>query len=141
MYFDTAYVAKFYLDESDSLQVRQLVQASGSIYTSALTLAEFQAVLHRRTREGLLSTQNASRLAAGFSSDVESRLWLLHSTSDALMRRTADLIAKISHEIFLRAADAIHLTTARDAGELEIWTNDRHMLAAAPHFGLKGRSV
>jgi hypothetical protein len=33
------------------------------------------------------------------------------------------------------------LTTARDAGELEIWTNDRHMLAAAPHFGLKGRSV
>jgi len=37
--------------------------------------------------------------------------------------------------------DAIHLVTAADTGFTEIWTNDRHMLTAAPHFGLVGRSV
>ncbi len=26
-------------------------------------------------------------------------------------------------------------------GEREVWTNDRHMLAAAAYFGLSGRSV
>lgn len=41
----------------------------------------------------------------------------------------------------LRAGDAVHLTTALDLGESEIWTNDRHVLAAAEHFGLTGRSA
>jgi hypothetical protein len=31
--------------------------------------------------------------------------------------------------------------SARDAGFSEIWSNDRHLLAAARHFGLRGRSV
>lgn len=44
-------------------------------------------------------------------------------------------------ETFLRTADAVHLATARELGEREVWTNDRHMLAAAPYFGLTGRSV
>jgi hypothetical protein len=37
--------------------------------------------------------------------------------------------------------DAVHLATAVEIGEVEIWTADRHMLAAAPQFGLAGRSV
>jgi predicted nucleic acid-binding protein len=41
----------------------------------------------------------------------------------------------------LRAGDAIHLASARHEGFSEIWTNDRHMLKAASHFGLAGRSV
>lgn len=42
---------------------------------------------------------------------------------------------------FLRAGDAVHLLTAQSLGEPEIWTADKHMLSAAPHFGLTGRSV
>jgi predicted nucleic acid-binding protein len=41
----------------------------------------------------------------------------------------------------LRAGDAIHIVSAVEAGFNEIWTNDRHLLAAAAHFGLKGRCV
>ena len=41
----------------------------------------------------------------------------------------------------LRAGDAIHIVTAVEAGFNEIWTNDRHLLAAAGHLGLKGRSI
>ena len=44
-------------------------------------------------------------------------------------------------QIFLRTADAVHLATAQELGERDVWTNDRHMLAAAPYFGLTGRSV
>jgi hypothetical protein len=34
-----------------------------------------------------------------------------------------------------------HFGCAIDIGETEIWTNDRHLLAAANHFGVAGRSV
>jgi predicted nucleic acid-binding protein len=44
-------------------------------------------------------------------------------------------------DLTLRTADAVHLATAQEAGERHVWTNDRHMLAAAPYFGLEGRSI
>ena len=47
--------------------------------------------------------------------------------------------------MFVRVADdtagAIHTATALETGETEIWTNDRHLLAAVAHFGLAGRSA
>lgn len=44
-------------------------------------------------------------------------------------------------DLFIRTADAVHLVTAHEIGERDVWTNDRHMLAAAHCFGLTGRSV
>jgi hypothetical protein len=44
-------------------------------------------------------------------------------------------------DLFLRTANAVHLTTAQELGEREVWTNDGHMLRAARFFGLVGRSV
>ncbi len=46
-----------------------------------------------------------------------------------------------SVEVHSRAGDAIHTATALETGETEIWTNDRHLLAAVAHFGLAGRSA
>ena len=43
-------------------------------------------------------------------------------------------------DLFLRTADAVHLTTAQEVSQRHVWTNDRHMLAAAGYFGLVGRS-
>ena len=42
---------------------------------------------------------------------------------------------------YLRAGDAIHLVSAGGAGFTEIWTSDRHLLAAAAYFGIEGRRV
>jgi hypothetical protein len=53
----------------------------------------------------------------------------------------SSLVSTAPSGVYLRAADAVHLTTAQDLGEHEIWTNDRHMLAAASHFGLTGRTA
>jgi predicted nucleic acid-binding protein len=61
--------------------------------------------------------------------------------TDALLRRTATLIRSLPQHVPLRAGDAIHLATALNASETEIWTNDRHLLAAAVHTGIAGKSV
>ena len=37
--------------------------------------------------------------------------------------------------------DAVHLLSAREHGLTEICSNDRHLLTAAPHVGMRGRNV
>lgn len=58
-----------------------------------------------------------------------------------LLSRAAAIFDSLPKSVPLRASDAIHLATAMQEAEPEIWTNDRHLLAAAPHVGLAGRSV
>jgi predicted nucleic acid-binding protein len=43
--------------------------------------------------------------------------------------------------VFLRTADAVHLITAIELSEGEIWISDRHISEAAPQFGLIARSL
>ena len=61
--------------------------------------------------------------------------------TDRLLRRVEAVTRGLPQSCYLRTFDALHLVTAGDAGFTEIWTNDRHMLAAALWFGLAGRSV
>jgi predicted nucleic acid-binding protein len=57
------------------------------------------------------------------------------------MRQMTIVLGTLRSTVYLRTGDALHLTTAMDFGESEIWTSDRHLLAAAGHFGLTGRSA
>ncbi len=68
-------------------------------------------------------------------------MWLLLPVTDRVLRQVEVLVRTLPRSMFLRAGDAIHIVSAVDSGFNEIWTNDRHLLAAAAHFGLKGRSV
>ena len=141
MYFDTSYIAKFYFNEPESSRVRDLVRNADTIYSSLWALAEFHAVLHRRLREGSCSRTSANNLASRFSAHTGEGLWNLIPVTEGLLRRTSALILSAPQGLFVRTADAVHLTTAQEAGEREVWTNDRHMLAAAAYFGLSGQSV
>lgn len=60
---------------------------------------------------------------------------------EALLRTTTVLVRGLPEDVPLRASDAIHLATALSLGEREIWTTDRHLLAAARHVGLIGRTI
>ncbi len=98
-------------------------------------------ILHRHVRERRLTLREAVGVRDSFAAHVEQALWVLHPLSDRLLRRTQVMALTLPPHIFLRAGDAIHLLSARDAGFSEIWSSDRRLLAAARHFGLRARSV
>lgn len=141
MYLDTCYIAKFYFNEPDSRQVRELVRSADIIHSSLWALAELHAVIHRRLREGSSSPDEARDLSSLFSEHLKDGLWNLIPVTESQLRRTGALMVAAPGDPFLRTADAVHLVTAQEIGEREVWTSDRHMLAAAPYFGLTGRTV
>lgn len=61
--------------------------------------------------------------------------------TDRILRQVEFLTRTLPKATPLRAGDAIHIVSAAEAGLHEIWTDDRHLLAAATHFGLKGRQI
>ena len=141
LYLDSAYVAKCYINEPDSPRVRAFVRGDADLQTSALCLAEMACVFHRHVREKGLTRRQALELRSAFIADVDDGVWLLHPVSEAVLRKVEAAARNLPATAYLRAGDAIHLVSARDAGFPEIWSNDRHLLGAARYFGLRGRSV
>lgn len=141
MYLDSAYVAKYYVNERDAVAVRKLIRRASHVCSSSWALVEVSCVFHRHVREGSLTAAQGHELMDAFRSHAEADLWNLIPVTDALLRRTATLIRQLPTNFPLRAGDAIHLATALDAGEPEIWTNDRRLLTAAGAVGLLGKSV
>jgi predicted nucleic acid-binding protein len=92
-------------------------------------------------REGAISPREALVQRDLFLEDVEEGVWELLPVSDTLLREVERFTRTLPSECFLRAGDAIHLVTAMGAGFRELWTNDRHLKAAAVLSGLTGRSV
>jgi predicted nucleic acid-binding protein len=140
VYFDSAYIAKCYVNEPDSAATEKLARGAPRLYSS-LAIAEVHCVFHRQVHEGLMTPKASRHLARLFVRHADDGYWNFIPAGEPLLRRTAAMVIAFAPGLFLRAADAVHLTTAMEPGEGEIWTSDRHMLAAAPHFGLVGRSV
>ena len=141
LYFDTAYVAKCYLNEPDGKSVRQLAMQATELSSSAWSVAELACVFHRHVREGAVTRRQATRMRKLFREHVERGTWNLLPVSEGLLLQVETLTASLPASIYLRGGDAVHLVTAQRAGFTEIWSNDKHLLAAAPRFGLRGRSV
>lgn len=141
MYLDSAYIAKYYVNEPDADAVRNLIRAADSLHSSAWALVEMTSVFHRHIREGSLSLRQGQQLMDLFRSHVDDAVWQFSPIHTSLLETTATLIRGLPKKVPLRAGDAIHIATALELGEQAIWTNDRHLLAAAAHFGLAGRSV
>jgi len=140
-YFDAAYIAKCYLHEPDAAAVRELARSSPSLYTSALSIAEVACAFHRHVREGTLKGKASTQVRDAFLEDVGNEAWVLVPVTNIILRRVEILTRSLPSSTFLRAGHAIHILSAIEAGFNEIWTNDRHLLAATAHFGLRGRSV
>lgn len=141
MYLDSAYLAKYYVNEPDANAVRNLIRQASHVCSSSWARIEVSCVFHRHVREGGLSPAQGRKLLDLFRRHVEAGIWNLIPITDAFLQRTAMLIRGLPPQMPIRAGDAIHIAAALDEGETEIATNDRHLLAAAAHFGLQAKTV
>jgi predicted nucleic acid-binding protein len=140
-YFDTAYIAKCYLNEPDAKAVRKLASSSTGLYSSWWCVPELACVFQRQIRASHLTSAQATRIRKLFLSDVQDGVWSLLPLSERFLFRVDSLVTALPSSFYLRAGDAIHLAAAQGAGFSEIWSNDRRLLEAATGFGLAGKSV
>jgi len=140
-YFDSSYIAKFYLDEPESEAVRRLAESLGQVRCAVIGRIEVAAVFHRKLREGAIDARAFREVIGQFDDDCGQGLWTWLPLTSELAARTAAAFARLPRPVFLRAADAVHLICAQEHGLAEIYTNDRHMSAAARHFRLKPKTV
>jgi predicted nucleic acid-binding protein len=140
IYCDTSYLVRLYQDEPGAEAVRDLCRHH-RVASSVHAKAEVPAALHRSWREGRTRPDGFPSLIAQFRTDIAAGGFHWLPLSDLLLDEMAARFASLPSTIFLRAADALHLACAAENGFKEVYSNDRHFLAAAPLFGLKGVNV
>lgn len=140
IYFDTSYLVRLYYQDPGWESVRALA-ATDHLMCAIHGHAEMIAAFHRKLREGAIKPVHYAALLEQLAADdVEGAIQWLPVAPD-IMARVAAIYAGLPAAVFLRAADALHLATAVQAGCASVYSNDAHLLAAAPHFGLAGRNV
>lgn len=141
IYFDTAYILKCYVKEHGWKEVREFARGHDRIVCSVYGRLELHAALHRKLREGELTTMHLDIVLRQLSVDESTRLWEWIPLSAPVMTAVAETFSSLSRDVFLRTGDAVHLLSARAFGCDAVYSNDRNLLAAAPHVGMTGRDV
>jgi len=138
VYFDSALIAKFYLNEPGREQVRQVARSAGAVVSSGIAVVEVSATFHRKLREGAIELRVLRALQGQFAHDLDVGLWRLAGPTEALLREAQAAFSRLDKSVFVRSLDALHLVTAKSENFDRIYSNDRHVLAAARSFGLHG---
>ena len=141
LYFDSNYILKCYLPEPGGPQVRALAARPLTKSSSELGCTEVIAALHRKVREGSLSRPQMRAVWTRIRDDGAAGVWTWLPIDGAVLRAVEEAFLRLDAAVFLRSADAIHLATASLHGFTGIHSHDRHVLAAAPAFGLAGLDV
>jgi predicted nucleic acid-binding protein len=103
----------------------------------AIGRGEVVATFHRHFREKRLTQREFRQLALQVEADLEVGLWTALPVTSSLIEVQTHRMAMLPASVFLRAADALHLACAAEARLREVYSSDRHLMAAAPHFGLR----
>jgi predicted nucleic acid-binding protein len=137
VYFDSAYIAKFYLSEPESDRVRALAVREGKVCCSAIGRVETAQVFHRKLREGRATRAESAALFAQFDADCASGLWTWLPLTDDLIDAAVRRFRELSPKVPIRSADAMHLVSAREHGFDAVYSNDGRVLAAAAECGIR----
>ena len=140
-YFDVAYLAKLYWCEPDSDAVASLASRYDVLACCLHGRAEFAAVGHRKLREGSATLAQARAILHQLNAEADygAVQWL--PLDREVITLCEEVLSRHHEALFLRSGDAIHLACAKVNGFAEIYSNDRHRLAAAAAVGVVGRSV
>ena len=140
IYFDSNYLVRLYYKDQGFATVRELA-VTAPVACAQHGRAEVVAALHRKRREGALTANLYAIALEEFFSEIRAGAFNWLPLSPAVFDRIQRTYVTLPSTIFLRAADAVHLACAAENGFREIYSNDQHLLAAASHFGLRGRNV
>ena len=140
-YYDANYLFKLQCVEVGTPEVRAHAATVDVLFCSLHGRAEFVSAAHRKVREGTATTAQLQALVAQLHADTAAGALQWLPVTEAAIVRVESVFCGAPTTAYLRAADALHLASAVEQGFAEIYSNDRHLLAAAPLFGLRGVNV
>lgn len=136
IFCDTSAVAKLYVVEQGSAAVRAIVESEDRVLASALARVELMAVFHRQLREKKWTSDLFAAAVRQFQRDEAHGFWSWLPVESAIIEMAAKTFTTLPGNVFLRAADCIHIVTAMHHGLADIHTYDIHQAAAARALGL-----
>ena len=139
IYFDTSYLVRLYFDDPGADKVRALA-ATDNVACAAHGNAEMIAAFHRKLRDGVISPGSYSALLGQIRVHDKAGAFQWLAPGPETYARIAEVYGRLPSSVFLRAADALHLATARQNDFRHVYSNDTHLLAAATHFGIEGKN-
>jgi predicted nucleic acid-binding protein len=140
IYLDTSYLVRLYFEDPGFVAVRSLA-ATDHVACAWHGQAETMAAFHRKFRERAIRQSHFDALMVQFAADQAGGAIAWLPVGPEILARIARVYAHLPAAIYLRAADALHLATAALHGHKVVFSNDRHLLAAAPRFQIAGRNI
>jgi predicted nucleic acid-binding protein len=137
-FFDTSYLARFYLEDVGFEAVRDLAGTARTVAAAWHAQAEVVAALHRSFRERKMKRSAFRAAVRQFAADRSEGLIRWFPLDESGQRRVEQVFTTAPPAALLRAADALHLACAAEHGFHEVYSNEQRLLEAAPLFGLRG---
>jgi predicted nucleic acid-binding protein len=140
IYFDASYLVRLYYNDDGYEEVRHLA-STDSLACAQHGRAEVIAAFHRKYREGSLTLTVYQSVLQQFTEDIHADAFRWLPLSPTILDRVQLHFQTLSRKNFLRASDALHLAIASENGFRQLYSNDKNLLAAASHFGVRGVNV
>lgn len=91
--------------------------------------------------EGVVDEDQLAALVEQFLAESHTGFLVWLSIDQPVIDLLLTTVSEAPGNHYLRAADALHLACASVHGFEVVHANDKHLLAAAPQFGLRGGNV
>lgn len=133
MYIDTSSLVAYYLPESKSHIVQQILSDETPIQISQLTETEILSAFNKKVRMEEVDKQKADEAYQIFQSQRKQNSFQVFDLTHAVFK-TSQMILRTT-SLPLRTLNALHLGTAYEF-ELKLFTFDKLLLETAKEFNI-----